>query len=212
MLKAVGPIDILVLEPDKATRFALMAVLGSSGYSALSANDEDEVAALVEDHSPSCALLDLSQLTASNIGRLRALSADLQVVVTSGSAEISVIVAAIKSGASDFLKKPFDFGLVLTSVQRALSEGRRRREAPLSPAVSTATTQLGLLTSRESEVLVEVAKGSSSKEVGRQLGISPRTVDVHRAHIMEKLHVSRTIDLLRLVYGPTSLRDSRRIG
>jgi FixJ family two-component response regulator len=114
----------------------------------------------------------------------------------SGAGDIPMAVEAIKSGAFDFIEKPFDLDAVVARVRRAIdawarrgSAGFQRREFPGHH----------LLTPREREVLAEIAAGASNKEAGRRLGISPRTIEVHRARIMDKLRAKNAADLVRIV-------------
>ena len=109
-------------------------------------------------------------------------------------------VEAIKNGALDFIEKPFDAATVVTRVReaveawarRARTRRRRRRCRRRFPGHD-------LLTSRERDVLNQIAAGSSNKQAGRELGISPRTIEVHRARIMEKLGAKNAADLVRIV-------------
>jgi FixJ family two-component response regulator len=110
-------------------------------------------------------------------------------------------VEAIKHGAHDFIEKPFDADTVLTRIREAL-EARAAKADPRSDAILLAPFPgEEQLTPREREVLERIALGASNKEAGRQLGISPRTIEVHRARIMEKLGAKNTADLVRIVYS-----------
>jgi len=109
-------------------------------------------------------------------------------------------VEAIKNGALDFIEKPFDAKTVVTRIREAVEAWDRR--AAGKDAVSVQNLQFPgheLLTPREREVLNHIASGASNKEAGRLLGISPRTIEVHRARIMEKLGAKNAADLVRIV-------------
>jgi FixJ family two-component response regulator len=104
-------------------------------------------------------------------------------------------VRAIKDGAFDFIEKPFDADTVVRRVEDAISAQKQRPahgEFETSPIASA-------LTPRERDVLREITAGATNKEAGRKLGISPRTIEVHRARIMEKLGARNTADLMRIV-------------
>jgi FixJ family two-component response regulator len=109
-------------------------------------------------------------------------------------------VEAIKNGAFDFIEKPFDSTTVVTRVREAVEAWTRRAgQANGGDALPKAFPGNDLLTSRERDVLGQIASGLSNKEAGRELGISPRTIEVHRARIMEKLGAKNAADLVRIV-------------
>ena len=106
-------------------------------------------------------------------------------------------VDAIRSGALDFFEKPFDADMLVRRVRTAIASREQGRSDAFRPAAHFPGASL--LTAREREVLERIAEGSSNKEIGRMLGISPRTVEVHRARIMEKLGARNAADLVRIV-------------
>ena len=115
-------------------------------------------------------------------------------------------VEAIKNGALDFIEKPFDAATVVTRVREAVEAwSRRAQQAGSADILSKAFPGHDQLTARERDVLNQIAAGASNKEAGRELGISPRTIEVHRARIMEKLGAKNAADLVRIV-----LSESRR--
>jgi FixJ family two-component response regulator len=117
------------------------------------------------------------------------------IFVISGQGDIPMAVSAIKLGAVDFIQKPFDADTVVASVRdslAALARHRGNRDTAVFPGSD-------LLTPRERDVLREITAGASNKEAGRILGISPRTIEVHRARIMEKLGARNAADLVRIV-------------
>jgi FixJ family two-component response regulator len=116
----------------------------------------------------------------------------------SGRGDISVAVDAIKNGAHDFIEKPFKADAVCERVYEAITFTERRANQSNGLPVRQFHGH-DLLTRREHEVLGQIANGASNKEVGRCLGISMRTVEVHRAHIMEKLSARNAADLVRIV-------------
>jgi FixJ family two-component response regulator len=116
-------------------------------------------------------------------------------------------VEAIKSGALDFIEKPFDAATVVTRVREAVEAWARRSQRGAGSSgdiLSKSFPGHDLLTSRERDVLGQIAAGSSNKQAGRELGISPRTIEVHRARIMEKLGAKNAADLVRIVLSDTS--------
>lgn len=121
----------------------------------------------------------------------------LSVIVITGHGDVPLAVRAMKAGAIDFIEKPFDEEQILASVQRALEVGQQasNREA----ATQSARDLLGELTPREKDVLDKLVQGHPNKVVAYELGISPRTVEIHRAHIMGKFGASSLSDLVRVV-------------
>jgi len=121
----------------------------------------------------------------------------LPVIIITGHGDVPLAVQAMKAGAIDFLEKPFDDEMILASVRRAMEIGSRAR----GRAAETRAAQglLSALTPRERGVLDMLVQGRSNKVVAHELGISPRTVEIHRAHIMNKMEASSLSDLVRLV-------------
>ena len=122
---------------------------------------------------------------------------DLPVIIMTGHGDVPLAVRAMKAGAVDFLEKPFDDEKMLSSVRRALEIGSRARSR--NAEVITAKNLLASLTPRERGVLDKLVQGRSNKVVAFELGISPRTVEIHRAHIMGKMEASSLSDLVRMV-------------
>src|SRR5262249_40611902 len=120
------------------------------------------------------------------------------ILMISGTGDIPMAVEAIKHGALDFIEKPFRANTVSTAVQDAIVWSRR----PSNKVVSGLPTEFAgckPLTKREGEVLAQLVTGASSKEAAAQLGISPRTIEIHRTHIMAKLGAKNIADLVRIV-------------
>jgi FixJ family two-component response regulator len=197
------PVDVVVVDGVEDTLLMLGAVLRSAGYAVLPMRNTEGLTDIAKSRSPGCILLDLFASNAGGPNLVRELCAIPQgapLVVMSGPIRTSIVVDAIKCGAVDFLEKPFDLNLLLACVKQTVSGFRRRFENPPLQPLSRSFPGKRLLTERENEILGEISQGGSSKEVGRRLGISPRTVDVHRAHIKKKLHARRAVDLVRIVY------------
>jgi two-component system response regulator FixJ len=122
---------------------------------------------------------------------------DLPVIIMTGHGDVPLAVQAMKAGAIDFLEKPFSEDMILASVRRALDLGSRARGR--AAETKAAKDLLSALTPRERGVLDKLVQGRSNKVVAYELGISPRTVEIHRAHIMNKMEASSLSDLVRLV-------------
>ena len=122
---------------------------------------------------------------------------DLPVIIMTGHGDVPLAVRAMKAGAVDFLEKPFDDEKMLGSVRRALEIGSKARSRKAE--AKAAKNLLASLTPRERGVLDKLVQGRSNKVVAYELGISPRTVEIHRAHIMGKMDASSLSDLVRVV-------------
>lgn len=121
---------------------------------------------------------------------------NLPVIVITGHGDVPLAVRAMRSGAVDFLEKPFREEALVESIRRALASRKNHRNDAEIEAVKE---RVASLTDREREVLDLIAEGNTSKEVARALSISPRTVDIHRGHVMEKMHAGNIADLIRMV-------------
>ncbi|MEJ1968221.1 MAG: response regulator FixJ [Rhizomicrobium sp.] len=120
----------------------------------------------------------------------------LPVVIITGHGDVPLAVRAMKAGAVDFIEKPFDDEMLLASVRRALEIGQKTRS--VAAEASAAERLLALLTPRERSVLEQLVVGRSNKVAAYELGISPRTVEIHRAHIMDKMNARSLSDLVRI--------------
>ncbi|HEY0283196.1 MAG TPA: response regulator [Rhizomicrobium sp.] len=121
---------------------------------------------------------------------------DLPVIVITGHGDVPLAVRAMKAGAVEFLEKVFKCERLLESVQRALATGEKARAE--AEELTTAKHLLALLTPREHGVLDQLVAGHSNKIAAYELGISPRTIEIHRAHIMDKLNARNLSDVVRI--------------
>ncbi|MCQ8782956.1 response regulator transcription factor [Mangrovibrevibacter kandeliae] len=147
-----------------------------------------------------CLIVDMKMPEMTGIEVQRRLGEEaptLPVVVLSGSSELKTAVEAMKLGAVDFLEKPFNADTLLATVEKALAEGHRRRAEEAQR--DRAAEQIRSLSPRELEVLERVARGEQSKVIAFELGISPRTVEIHRVNILRKTGLRNVADLVHLV-------------
>jgi FixJ family two-component response regulator len=157
---------------------------------------------VARSRTPGCILIDVHLPGASGVDLLKALNAQhypAPIFVISGHGDIPTAVDAIRNGALDFIEKPFDPAAVVARVRDAIHawQNASRDDSILASDFPGHER----LTAREWDVLERIAHGASSKEAGRELAISPRTVEVHRARIMEKLCAKNAADLMRIVLG-----------
>lgn len=199
-----GP-KVCVVDDDETIRDVLSVVFEADGFSVESFEDGASFLAHECVEVAACVLLDVLMPGQSGLEILKELNArggTAPVIMISGSADIPMAVEAIRHGALDFIEKPFDPETIVQRVRAALAASDARARA-MRAAASCASD---VLTPREKEVLTLVSGGQSNKEAGRVLGISPRTVEVHRARIMEKLGAKNAADLVRIVMSTTEGR------
>lgn len=199
--------EIFVVDDDSAVRDALSVVLSLEGYHVRGFSDGATFLSVARGRVPSCVILDVHMPGRSGLDILKELEADhypAPIFIISGQGDIPMAVDAIRHGALDFIEKPFDAETVVERVREAIRAHERRNSADNGSLLGGRFPGHDLLTPREREVLVQIASGASNKEAGRTLGISPRTIEVHRARIMEKLGAKNAADLVRIV-----LKDTR---
>jgi len=132
--------------------------------------------------------------------------AGLPTIVVTGHAEVPMAVRAVKAGAVDFIEKPFSDQLLLDRVRQALELDRQDRE--VRGRREEAVRRLETLTAREREVLGLVVAGKANKEIAVALGLSPKTVEVHRAHVMAKMAVDSLAELIRVAILADAIREN----
>ena len=188
---------ILVVDDDAAIRDSLRMMLEMAGYavrdfasaqSLLSDGDLRAGCLIVDVRMPGMGGLELQEELARR-------KASIPVIVVTGHADVPLAVRAMRAGAIDFVEKPFDQERMLQSVADALAAGQRAQSR--AAEAQEARDRLSLLTPREREILDQLVKGHANKVVAHQLGISPRTVEIHRASIMEKLHARNLSNVVR---------------
>jgi two-component system response regulator FixJ len=190
---------IFIVDDDPSIRDALGVVFDLEGFAVLAFANGDDFLDAIKTDAPTCVLLDVHMPGRSGLDVLKAMDVTnfpAPVFVISGQGDIPMAVNAIKLGAVDFIEKPFDADTVVTRVRDALATMALNDGKPRDPDDFPGAA---LLTPRERDVLREITAGASNKEAGRRLGISPRTIEVHRARIMEKLGARNAADLVRIV-------------
>lgn len=191
---------IYIVDDDPAVRDALSVLFNMEGYVVETFSDGDAFVNSARKSIPACVMLDVHMPGRSGIEILKALNAEnypAPIFIISGQGDIPMAVEAIRNGAFDFVEKPFSAETVLERVRESIALSRQQQ----NEATAVSFQGADLLTRRELEVLKEITDGASNKEAGRSLGISPRTVEVHRARIMEKLGARNAADLVRIVLG-----------
>ena len=193
---------VYIVDDDAATRDSLSWLLESNGFKvSCHENAERFLQALASTDSATvaCALLDMRLPGMSGIelqNRLREDGHLFPVAIVTGYGEVKLAVQAIKQGAVDFLEKPFKENQLCSLVENMLSKAYLEQKQNLE--VQAAQSKLKTLTKREREVLECIVAGCTNREVGETLNISLKTVEAHRANVMDKLGVNRAASLLKL--------------
>jgi two-component system, LuxR family, response regulator FixJ len=188
---------IVVIDDHESVRSSLRALLESGG---LRVKDYPSAIAYLEDNGGGdCVLADLRmpQMTGLELQQeMTKRNSSVPVIVITGHGDVPLAVQAMRAGAFDFLEKPFDDDVLLDSIQRALAANRKTAQSQNESKAAAAL--IAALTSREHEVLDQLVLGKSNKLIAHELGISPRTVETHRARLQEKLKARGLSDLVRL--------------
>lgn len=191
--------EVFVVDDDPMVLNALTVFLTREGYQVAGFAGGASFLEAARSRTPICIILDVQMPGQTGIDLLKDLKAQdypAPIFIVSGSGDIPMAVEAIRNGAFDFIEKPVKASTVVTRVREAVEAWSRRKGNGNLPDAFPGHEQL---TSREHDVLAQIAAGSSNKQAGRELGISPRTIEVHRARIMEKLGARNAADLMRIV-------------
>ncbi len=193
--------EIHVVDDDPVVRELLSILLSREGYDVVFFAEGSALLAANRNRQPVCIFLDLNipgQSGLDVLKRLRAEGHSTPVIMISGTADIPTAVDAIRHGASDFIEKPLRGHDVVVRLKEAVAVCHQQPPSQLLPR------NLAGLTSREMDVLEQCMHGASSKEAAKNLGISPRTIDDHRASLMRKLGARNTVDLVRTVMAASA--------
>lgn len=192
---------IHIVDADPVTCESLSLLFRLEGYQTSFSMDAGHFVLSLERRRPDVVLLNLKLGEESGLSlleRVKSMHAGTPVFMLADHTHVDTAVAAMKMGATDVVSKPIDTVELLTNVREALMRHVRigAMQGGRRPVEVNGFSQL---TAREREVLQLITNGQSNKEAGRDLGISPRTIEVHRARIMEKLGARNTADLMRIV-------------
>jgi RNA polymerase sigma factor (sigma-70 family) len=194
----VSPI-VYIVDDDPSVRQSLVLWLGMRGHRTQEFGSGEEFLAEIRPDSRGCAIVDVRLTGIDGLelqNRLREREIRLPLLFVTGHGDVSTARTALKGGAFDFIEKPIDSDHLVEVVAAALAEDRQRAQE--SAQVAQLRERIARLTRREREVMEQVVAGRHNREIAAQLGISPRTVEVYKARLMDKLDVQRVADLVKL--------------
>lgn len=198
-MSAAGPLAHVV-DDDESMRTLWQWLMESRGIAARTYATAAAFLEAYRDEGTACLVLDLQLPDMSGLDlqrRLGELGVDIPVVFVTGHGDVPAAVSALKGGAVDFIEKPFDYRLAVRTVERAFDRDRENRERRARQAALDA--RLALLTEREREVMARVVEGRPNKAIAQDLDISVKTVEVHRAKVMEKIGADSVAELVQLM-------------
>lgn len=190
---------VFVVDDDSALRDALRELLGTAGLQVEAFADGSTFLASLGSERVGCIVLDMAMPGMSGHqvqSALKDRGVELPIIFLTGHGDIPAAVRAVRAGAVDFLEKPVRGDVLLDRVRRSLAmdeERRREREQ-----ASEIRRRFATLRPREAEVMSLVVAGLSNKEIGQNLGLSPRTVEVHRTHVMHKMGAGNLAELVSM--------------
>lgn len=191
---------VFVVDDDPAVCKSLSRVLESVNLQAKVFNSAGDFLAHFDPAEPGCLVLDVRLPDMSGLELQKLLiqrHVSTPVIMISGHAEIPMAVQAVQAGAIDFIQKPFSYQVFIDRVQEALShDASTRIEARKADEIAA---RRATLSPREVDVLERLVAGRSAKQIAAELGISSKTIDNHRARILEKMGVESTVELVRLI-------------
>lgn len=190
---------VCIVDDDEAVRESLSVLLETMGYTVRTFESGPDFLDACASLETACVLLDVRMPKMSGIEvqqRLKELRPDLPVIIVTGHGDITMAVQAMRVGAVDFIEKPFQEDALLASVELAATQIQKSQEQ--SEANASIERKINRLTPREREVFDLLVVGHANKVVARALNCSPRTVEIHRARVMEKLEAASVAQLVRM--------------
>jgi FixJ family two-component response regulator len=188
---------VFIVDDDAAVRDSIQELVESVG---LRAECYDSALAFLDafmPQHPGCLVLDVRMAEMSGLvlqERLNELEARIPVIMLTGHGDVPMAVQAMRNGAVDFIQKPYREQALLDSINAAMNHDAAARRS--SGAADDIERRLGSLTEREREVLGHILSGLTSKQIARELDVSPRTVEAHRKNLLRKLGIGSVKDLM----------------
>jgi two-component system response regulator FixJ len=193
-----GP-TVFIVDDDAAIRFAMQALMDSVNLEHEIFGSADEFLEKANEHRPGCLVLDIRMPGLGGLELQEELikrQSTLPIIFITGHGDVPMAVEAMQKGAVDFIQKPFRDQELLDRIREALATDEERREAQQQHA--EIALRLDRLTKREREVFELVVTGKPNKVIAYELGVSQRTVEIHRARVMEKMQARSLADLVKM--------------
>jgi two-component system response regulator FixJ len=190
---------VYIVDDDEAVRHSLSVLLEAIGHRVQTFGLAKDFLEAAPTLPKGCLIVDIRMPEMDGLELQRALherAPQFPMIVITGHGDVPLAVRAMKAGALDFIEKPFAAPTILASVEAALS--RIEAAEPRDPAAQAALAKLDLLSPREREVLEGLLAGLPNKTIAYHLAISPRTVEIHRARLMDKMAARSLSELIRL--------------
>lgn len=191
-----------LVDDDDAIRRSVGFMLKTSGFTVRIYESGTDLLKSASSLETGCILLDIRMPGMDGLEvqeALREKGVTLPVIIMTGHGDVTLAVQAMKAGAIDFIEKPFDKAVLLGAIDQAVD--RLKHSAASRERAEQAAVRLQVLTPRERDVLEGLAKGLPNKTIAYDLGISPRTVEIHRANLMTKLEVKSLSEALRIAFA-----------
>jgi two-component system response regulator FixJ len=189
-----------VVDDDPAIRDSLSFLLSASDLTPIVYAAAAELLERAEALQPGCCIITDVRMPGMSglelVLELKRRHLNYPVIVLTGHADVALAVEAMKAGVVDFIEKPFDEDVLLKAVEMALS--REKGVSTRQAERDAVEARVALLSQREREVFEAIAQGDSNKSAALKLGISPRTVEIYRAHVMDKMNANTLSDLVRM--------------
>jgi FixJ family two-component response regulator len=190
---------VFVVDDDEAVCRSLSLLIEDIGLEVKTYTSAPAFLSAYDPAQPGCLVLDVRMSGMSGLelqSRLNELDYGIPTIIITGHADVPMAVEAMKAGALDFIEKPFRDQVLLDNIQRAIdwdARTRRRRQE-----MRDVQARIRLLTQREREIMDLLVQGKTNKAIAYELGISQKTVDFHRANILQKVEVASVVELVRL--------------
>lgn len=195
-----GNATVFIVDDDDAVRDSLRLLMKSAGFHAEVFESAEAFLGHYDPEQTGCLVLDIRMPGMSGLELQRELAirdCPLPIIFITAHGDIPMAVDAVRNGALDFIQKPFDDKQLVDKIETALSESMQKQEEGLERA--EIRRRADTLTAREREVMSQVVQGKANKVIAGDLGVSQRTVEIHRARVMEKMQAGSLAQLVRMV-------------
>jgi len=193
-------VSVFVVDDDQAVRDSVRWLIETNGRQAKTFASAREFLDQYDGMQPGCLVLDIRMPGMTGLelqDHLNEARIDLPTIFVTGHADVPMAIRAVKSGAFDFLEKPFDDQLLMSRIEQAIELDEQRRSAP--DALFDIHRRVNRLTRREKQVMQGVSIGQSNKEIAEDLDLSPKTIEVYRARVMQKMQAENLASLVRML-------------